>query len=150
MYKNYPVLRCRGCGSHMIFPYDKWKFRDDSKIFCDSCIGEGRNLSVLISDGWKEADWQRVKEGSDWYDTANIKDLDEQTHGYVQFEKIEQKPKTAFYLVTSIVRAVPLGQVHWIAGWKKYAFRTSGDTCLDAASLKEITNFIEDLMRGVR
>lgn len=68
-------------------------------------------------------------------------------NGYVQFERTEQKPKTAVYLVTSSIGDVPLGQIYWINGWRRYGFHPFEETQFDASCLKEITNFIEDLMR---
>ena len=68
--------------------------------------------------------------------------------GYLKFDLVEQKVKTAVYLVSSILSNEPLGHIYWNNAWRRYAFFPLENTTFDSSCLTEIRDFIDFLMKN--
>ena len=68
-------------------------------------------------------------------------------NGYLKFDLIEQKVKTAVYLVSSILSNEPLGHIYWHNAWRRYAFFPLDSTTFDSFCLTEIRDFVDSLMK---
>jgi hypothetical protein len=44
------------------------------------------------------------------------------SYGYISFEKLEAKPKTAQFLVKNKSSGFVLGYVKWYGPWRRYCF----------------------------
>ncbi len=66
--------------------------------------------------------------------------------GYVKFELIEQKEKTAVYIVKSTRSDDSLGKISWFGIWRRYVFFPFEDAVFDSTCLTEIGKFISNLM----
>ena len=67
--------------------------------------------------------------------------------GYLKFDLIEQKEKTAIFLVSSILGNEPLGHIYWHNAWRRYAFFPLENTTFDSSCLTEIRDFVDSLMK---
>lgn len=67
--------------------------------------------------------------------------------GYLKFDLVEQKVKTAVYLVSSIPSNEPLGHIYWNNAWRRYAFFPLENTTFDSSCLIEIRDFVDSLMK---
>jgi hypothetical protein len=67
---------------------------------------------------------------------------------HLQFDVIEEKPKTKVYSVISSYDGSNLGQVRWYSYWRCYIFqpRTDCETVWSDDCLNELQNFIRGLM----
>ncbi|MBX8644426.1 MAG: hypothetical protein KIY12_06880 [Thermoplasmata archaeon] len=68
-------------------------------------------------------------------------------NGYLKFELIERKSKTAVYLVRSIHDGSDLGKISWFSHWRRYVFSPLEGTIFDSACLGEVKVFIDTLMK---
>ena len=68
-------------------------------------------------------------------------------NGYLKFDLIERKPKTAVYLVRSSFNGEALGRISWHGAWRRYGFYPIDDTVFDSACLGEVKEFIDGLMK---
>ena len=66
---------------------------------------------------------------------------------YLKFDLLEQKTKTAVYLVSSSFNGEALGRISWHGAWRRYGFYPIDDTVFDSACLGEIREFIDTLMK---
>jgi len=65
---------------------------------------------------------------------------------YVDFELVEQKPKTDVYRVFARSSLETLGRIYWYFGWRQYVFEPEGETVWSRGCLKEVMGFIGNLM----
>ena len=65
---------------------------------------------------------------------------------YVKFELVEQKEKTAVYVVKSTRSDDSLGKISWFGIWRRYVFYPFEDAIFDSACLTEISKFLSNLM----
>jgi hypothetical protein len=67
------------------------------------------------------------------------------TGPFLSFDKQDRKigAKTDWWIVWPVVSvAGPLGVVEWFPHWRKYTFKPSGGTVLDATCMLEVSEFI--------
>lgn len=67
-------------------------------------------------------------------------------YSYIFFKKVRDKPKTSVYECRSIKDNFLLGIVEWVAGWRRYAFSSCENAMYDASCLRDIANFLDELM----
>ncbi len=68
---------------------------------------------------------------------------------FLQFEKQERKKdaRTDTYLIYSKMSVSHvLGKISWYGPWRRYTFESMPNCIFDAACLRDITKFIENLM----
>ena len=65
---------------------------------------------------------------------------------YLTFELIEQKLKTMVYLVKSSFNGEVLGSISWHWAWRRYVFYPVDNTVFDLSCLREIREFVDNLM----
>lgn len=65
---------------------------------------------------------------------------------YIQFDLIEEKPKTNVYSVINISGGYSLGLVKWHPAWRQYCLFSEEQTIWNKDCLKEIEKFIQKLM----
>ena len=63
---------------------------------------------------------------------------------YITFIKIGDTGKTEIYEIKNGTQA--LGAIKWWARWRRYCFFPNAGSVWDAACLKEVQYFIDDLM----
>jgi hypothetical protein len=68
-------------------------------------------------------------------------------NGYLKFDLIERKPKTAVYLVRPVKGYEVLGRISWFSHWRRYVFFPLEGTAFDSACLGEIREFMDTLMK---
>lgn len=66
--------------------------------------------------------------------------------GLLEFTKIERKPKTFVFEVSSKISSDRLGTVKWMPQWRRYTFYPYSFTTFDSSCLMEISKFIDSLM----
>lgn len=64
---------------------------------------------------------------------------------YLDFELVEQKPKTLVYSIKS-KDGDELARIEWHGAWRKYVFAIGG-IIFDSKCLTDIVNFLDDIMR---
>lgn len=77
---------------------------------------------------------------------------------FIEFVKIDQKPKTAVYECRNLKSNLVLGIVRWYGAWRQYCFEPTGDVCahdfgsvvFNASCLLDIVAFIKQLPRAQR
>jgi hypothetical protein len=65
---------------------------------------------------------------------------------YIQFELIEQKPKTSVWVCKNIRANQELGQVKWYPAWRSYCYFPTVQAVYNDGCLKDIVDFIKQLM----
>lgn len=68
------------------------------------------------------------------------------TKSYIEFELIEEKPKTNVFNVKNKNSGIILGIIKWFSSWRQYCFFPMGFMIFSSSCMKEIINFIKDLM----
>jgi hypothetical protein len=63
---------------------------------------------------------------------------------YLSFKEVSDTGKTKVFNTLSV--HVILGQIRWYAPWRRYAYFPVKNTLYDAGCLKEIVQFIDELM----
>lgn len=58
--------------------------------------------------------------------------------------------KTRTFVVLNAANGANLGRIQWFAPWRRFVFAPEGLTVFDAACLKEISAYLEALMRERR
>lgn len=61
---------------------------------------------------------------------------------YIEFNLIEQKPKTSVYAVRNIKSQAILGWIKWYPTWRQYCFFPESDCVFNIDCLKDIIEFI--------
>lgn len=64
----------------------------------------------------------------------------------MQIELAEAKPKTQVYHIVNVGNRVLLGIVKWYPDWSQYAFFPEGDRVFSKGCIKDIHDFIQQLM----
>ena len=64
---------------------------------------------------------------------------------YLEFNTLEQKPKTKVIEIISKRGRERLGIIKWFPGWRQYAFFPEVDTIFNVECLNDITFFIRGL-----
>ncbi|MBY8999057.1 MAG: hypothetical protein KGD60_15125 [Candidatus Thorarchaeota archaeon] len=72
------------------------------------------------------------------------------TKSYIEFRKIDEKPKTSVFAVISKSSGEELGIVKWYGPWRQYCFFPTNDTLWNHGCLGEVTGFIIGLMSARR
>lgn len=65
---------------------------------------------------------------------------------YIMAFPIEKKPKTWVYGVVSMSQECRLGIVKWYANWRQYCFFPENETIFNPTCMKDIIQFITELM----
>jgi len=65
---------------------------------------------------------------------------------YLEFKQIPHKGKTKRFSVISKQHGFPLGEIKWYGSWRQYSFYPNGDTIWNTDCLKDIQDFIQQLM----
>lgn len=65
---------------------------------------------------------------------------------FLRFREQPAKGTTSIHAVLSIANDTPLGVIKWRSGWRRYVFEPCDSTVFDAGCLKEIVEFITNLM----
>jgi len=65
---------------------------------------------------------------------------------YVEFILAQKKPKTNVYWVISKSDGGILGRILWDGPWRQYIFRASPNTIWSSGCLKQVCDFIDELM----
>lgn len=68
------------------------------------------------------------------------------TKSYIDFVKVEEKPKTSVYEVRSKSSGIVLGIVKWYGSWRQYCFFPESKTLWNRTCLLEIGGFVLGLM----
>jgi len=64
---------------------------------------------------------------------------------YLEFQLLEQKPKTKVIEVLSKERGSSLGIIKWFGRWRQYAFFPEDGTAFNIECLNDIQSYIKDL-----
>ena len=73
--------------------------------------------------------------------------MNKKTH--LNFEETPNEGrKTLRYEVVN-TSDIPLGEIKWQTGWRRYAFYPANDCLFDSDCLKEITNFIKRSVKPI-
>lgn len=67
---------------------------------------------------------------------------------YIEFELIEQKPKTMVFSVNNKKSEINLGTIKWFSSWRQYCFFPIEETIFSQGCMKEIQDYIQKLMEG--
>jgi hypothetical protein len=70
--------------------------------------------------------------------------------GWLKFEPVQglrSERKTGIWRVGSQSGGLPLGEVRWLSGWRKYAFYPAKGSAFEADCLRELANFCERVTR---
>jgi hypothetical protein len=65
---------------------------------------------------------------------------------YLDFELMEEKPKTRVWNVVARRSGDSLGVVAWFAPWRQYCFSPQSDTVFSRGCMETISRFIEEQM----
>ena len=68
------------------------------------------------------------------------------TSKYLVFNKVKYEGKKTFNIDVLNKDGVTLGIIKWNSGWRRYAFFIASGTFFDSECLKDITNYIDQLM----
>jgi penicillin-binding protein-related factor A (putative recombinase) len=66
---------------------------------------------------------------------------------YIDFELVEQKPKTSVYVIRNIHSQMIIGYIKWYAQWRQYCFFPLENAVYSVGCLKDIIDFVEQLMK---
>lgn len=69
------------------------------------------------------------------------------TNSYVNFNLIEQKPKTSIFSVDNNNSGIRLGIIKWFSSWRQYCFFPTEETVFSQGCMKEIQDFIQNLKK---
>ena len=67
---------------------------------------------------------------------------------YLVFNVLKELPKTHVYEVKNRLTGVPIATIRWYGPWRKYTLQPLSDTIWNTGCLKEVADFIDELMRG--
>jgi hypothetical protein len=65
---------------------------------------------------------------------------------YIDFELVEQKPKTNVFDVKNKHHGTKLGTVKWHSEWRQYAFFPEPEMVFSQGCMEDITKFVNGLM----
>ncbi len=65
---------------------------------------------------------------------------------YLEFELIENKPKTEVYSINSISSGFRLGTIKWFGSWRQYCFFPNEGTVFNQGCMQDIQDFMQKLM----
>lgn len=65
---------------------------------------------------------------------------------YIDFELVEEKPKTGIYHVYSKESGDYLGKIYWYAPWRQYVFAPQKETFWSMGCIEQVSVFLDDLM----
>lgn len=65
---------------------------------------------------------------------------------FLNFNKYKEVSKKTYDIVVLTKDHHILGIIKWRAGWRRYVFEPESETVFDSSCLKEITNYIDELM----
>lgn len=65
---------------------------------------------------------------------------------WIDFEKIPSSKKTDTFRITAKEGGHLLGEIKWYTPWRKYSLFPAPNTLYETKCLKDIIEFIEDLM----
>lgn len=66
-------------------------------------------------------------------------------YDFINFVKIEDKPKTSVWSCRNNHGGYELGQVKWYPAWRQYCFMFHDNTVFNIGCLKDIIDFIGQL-----
>jgi len=69
---------------------------------------------------------------------------------YIDFNLVEYTKKTQVYCIRSINTSIILGYIKWYGAWRQYCFLPEGNTVFSVGCLRDIWEFINDLMEEKR
>jgi len=67
---------------------------------------------------------------------------------YIEFNLLEQKPKTNVYAVRNIKAQMIIGYIKWHCAWRQYCFFPLEGTIFSEGCLEDIIEFINSLKKG--
>ncbi len=67
---------------------------------------------------------------------------------YIEFNLIEEKPKTSVYSVNNLSSGIILGTIKWYPAWRQYCFFPKGNTVYSMGCINDIESFIQNLMEN--
>lgn len=65
---------------------------------------------------------------------------------YLDFKKVKYEGKKTFNIDVLNKEGITLGIIKWHPGWRRYAFFIASGMFFDSECLKDITNYIDQLM----
>ena len=72
--------------------------------------------------------------------------IDERNTEYLHYQKFRWSNKKTCNVTISSIYGGRLGQIKWYPGWRRYAFFPDSETLYDSSCLKDIQNYIDELM----
>jgi hypothetical protein len=72
--------------------------------------------------------------------------ISEKITKYLHYQKSRWSNKKTYNVIISSVYGGSLGQIKWYPGWRRYAFFPDAETLYDSSCLKDIQNYIDELM----
>lgn len=66
---------------------------------------------------------------------------------YLEFKQISYEGKTKRFEVISKLHGDVLGRISWYGAWRQYTFSPGYPTVWNNSCLKDIVNFLEQLMK---
>lgn len=60
---------------------------------------------------------------------------------HIEFELVEQKPKTLVYDILNINSGDKIGTIKWFANWRQYVFFPTNDCVFSCGCLADIIDF---------
>lgn len=67
---------------------------------------------------------------------------------YIEFELVEQKPKTLVYDILNNKSGDKIGIVKWFANWRQYVFVPSDSCIFSCGCLKDVIDFTEKVQEN--
>lgn len=67
---------------------------------------------------------------------------------FINFVKVEDKPKTSVWICSNTRSAKPLGFVKWYAAWRRYCYFPSCPAAYSPGCLCDIREFLAQLNTG--
>lgn len=65
---------------------------------------------------------------------------------YLEFKKVQYEGKTKRFEVISINHGYALGRISWYGAWRQYTFSPAFETIWNKDCLKDIQDFLQQLM----
>lgn len=63
---------------------------------------------------------------------------------FIEFNLVEQKPKTSVYAVRNIKSQSVIGWIKWHPSWRQYCFFPEPDCVFSVGCLNDIVSFIQN------
>jgi hypothetical protein len=65
---------------------------------------------------------------------------------YLEFKQVPYEGKTKRFEVMSVKHGYSLGRISWYGAWRQYTFSPAFETVWNKDCLKDIENFLQQLM----